>query len=75
MVYLRDCTRKCSLCDSKATKELVNDRNATMGYYCSRHGGGALRRVQKAEEERAVREREAFDARSGEIRRDILGMD
>lgn len=52
MAYLRDCWRKCDLCDSRATKELVNWRNATMGHYCTMHAKGALARAQRAEEER-----------------------
>lgn len=61
MAYLRDITQKCSVCDSRATHALLNNRNAQNGVYCRRHGAGALRRLQADENERGRVARDGAD--------------
>lgn len=77
MAYLRSYKRECGVggCSSSATKELVNSRNASMGLYCTRHATSALRSLSEREKQRDQRDREAFDERTREIKRDHFGME
>lgn len=50
MAFLRDITRKCSLCSARATVELVNSRNGVLGSYCKRCGARALARQERDEQ-------------------------
>lgn len=64
MAYLRSIdTPKCS-CGAKATKTLLNSRNATMGDYCAKCAARRLREL-KASEARSFGTSEASVARSG----------
>lgn len=42
-------SRICSVCGTKATKELFNSRNAHIADYCYKHGKIALRRQMESE--------------------------
>jgi hypothetical protein len=49
MAYLRDLPRPLCRCSARATVELLNRANATVGYYCRRCGRSRLAELQAAE--------------------------
>jgi hypothetical protein len=59
MAYLKDLPHfRCYHCQGKATVELFNHRNATLGAYCSRCGNKALGELQRKERQPAPPEGE-----------------
>lgn len=51
--YLREIEKaKCAACNSRATVEVYNTRNAMMGRFCSQHGRMMVKRLQEQEQGR-----------------------
>lgn len=63
--WLRDATKRCLACGNPATLELLNERNASMGYYCKRDGRTALEAAVKDFERRYV-----ADGKAGDVSRE-----
>lgn len=49
MAYLRSIERECLTCRKRATVELVNRFNESMGHYCKPCGQRAEKRLQASE--------------------------
>lgn len=56
--HLRDLELRCQYCGGRATVELRNTFNASLGYYCRTHGAEALKNQQVRE---AVRDEYGTD--------------
>lgn len=52
LAYLRTVTITCQQCSRSANVELINQRNASCGYYCKRCGERALAKLQEAEDKK-----------------------
>jgi hypothetical protein len=53
MAYLVDLTAKCRVCGGRASVELRNNHNSSLGFFCARDGKRELRALQRHEDTEA----------------------